>query len=122
MAGGPHRFFAYGINAGGIKLDGNYPQGSTFVTRGGQTGQLLPVLEKIQALLPEWATAFVRPPVKTMNHLGLINAGLHPGIHGLVLGGSSVAQLHETLDFWRNLETFDYSDIFSSLKKILLPN
>lgn len=121
LAGGPHRFFAYGINAGGIKLDGNYPPDSTFITRGGQTESLLPVLDKIRAMMPDWATAFVRPPVKTMNHLGLINAGLHPGIQGLVLGASSVAQLHETLDFWRNLETFDYSDIFSSLKKILLP-
>jgi hypothetical protein len=60
----------------------------------------------------------VRPPVKTMNHIGLIHAGLHPGIHGIVLGVSSDAQLRETLDFWRNLETFDYTDVWQALQKI----
>ncbi|MBN8679675.1 MAG: aldo/keto reductase [Chitinophagales bacterium] len=121
QAGGPHRYFAYGINAGGVKLHGDYTDNSTFMARGGQQEKIAQQLGKIQSLLPDWATAFVRPPVKTMNHLGLIYAGLHPGINGVLLGVSSTAQLQESLDFWRNLETFDYSDIFSALKKIHLP-
>jgi aryl-alcohol dehydrogenase-like predicted oxidoreductase len=121
LAGSPHQFYAYGLNAGGVKLNGAYTPESTFLARGGQTEKLIPLLEKIHNLLPDWATAFVRPPVKTMNHIGLIYAGLHPGIQGLLLGVSSTPQLLETLDFWRNLETFDYSDVFSSLKKIHLP-
>ena len=113
-----HRFFAYGINAGGLKLEGPYPAGSTFVTRGGNPEQALPLLEKLKTLIPKWNTAFVRPPVRTMNHLGLIFAGLNPHISGPVFGFSSVAQLRETLDFWRNLETFDYADVFTDLQKM----
>lgn len=116
-----HQYFAYGINAGGVKLEPPYPAESTFLARGGQLEKVAPLLEKINTSLPDWNTAFVRPPVKTMNHLGLIFAGLHPGLSGLLLGVSSETQLRETLDFWRNLETFDYSDVFSALKKILLP-
>ena len=119
--GGVHRCFAYGINAGGVKLEPPYPAESTFLARGGQPEKVAPLLEKINAALPDWNTAYVRPPVKTMNHLGLIYAGLHPGISGILLGVSSVAQLRETLDFWRNFEVFEYADVFSSLKKILLP-
>jgi len=116
-----HSIFAYGLNAGGVKLEAPYPADSTFLARGGQPEKVAPLLERINDLLPQWNTAFVRPPVKTMNHIGLIFAGLHPHMNGIVLGVSSEVQLRETLDFWRNLETFDYSDVFSALKKILLP-
>jgi len=116
-----HHLYAYGINAGGVKLEAPYPTDSTFLARGGQPEKVAPLLQKISALLPDWNTAFVRPPVKTMNQVGLIFAGLHPGFSGILLGVSSVAQLRQTLDFWRNFEVFDYSDVFSALKKILLP-
>lgn len=113
----PKRVFAYGINAGGVKLEGPYPAGSTFLARGGQPEQVTARLEQIRALMPGFHLAFVRPPVKTMNHLGLIYAGLHPQVNGLVLGLSSVSQLAETLDFWRNLDVFDYRDVFEGLKR-----
>lgn len=115
-----HRLYAYGINAGGVKLDAPYPTDSTFLARGGQPEKAAPLLEKISAFLPTWNTAFVRPPIKTMNHIGLIFAGLHPGLSGILLGVSSLTQLKETLDFWRNFEVFDYADVFSALKKIHL--
>lgn len=107
---------AYGINGGGVKLDAAYRSDSTYLARGGDPEKVATALEKIRDLLPGWATAFVRPPVKTMNHIGLIHAGLHPGIQNILLGVSSVAQLHETLDFWRNLETFDYADVWAALQ------
>jgi aryl-alcohol dehydrogenase-like predicted oxidoreductase len=107
-----HRFYAYGINAGGIKIDGSYPDSSTFLARGGHPENAGATLQHIQHKLTDWNLAFVRPPVKTMNHLGLIYAGLNPNIAGLLLGVSSTAQLAETLDFYRNLETFDYTDVF----------
>ena len=101
----------------GVKLDGPYPTDSTFLARGGQPEQMAARLEQIRALLPGFHLAFVRPPVKTMNHLGLIYAALHPRVDGLVLGVSSVAQLAETLDFWRNLDVFDYGDVWAGLEK-----
>ena len=114
----PSTFTAYGINAGGLKLDADYRPDSTYLARGGDPEKAAVVLEKIRALLPTWNTAHVRPPVKTMNHIGLIHAGLHPGIGGIVLGLSSEAQLRETLDFWRNVEMFDYADVWTGLQKI----
>lgn len=114
-----HHFYAYGINVGGAKLDTPYPADSTFLTRGGEPEKVAAVLKSVADLLPEWNTAFVRPPVKTMNHIGLIYAGLDPAFNGIVLGVSSVAQLRETLDFWRNFEVFDYADVYAGLKKRL---
>lgn len=114
----PSQIYAYGINAGGVKLDADYRADSTYLARGGDPEKVAARLSKIRDLLPQWATAFVRPPVKTMNHIGLINVGLHPDISGTVLGLSSTAQLHETLDFWRNVEAFDYSDVWAALQKM----
>ncbi len=116
-----HAYYAYGLNAGGLKLEPPYPTDSTYLARGGDPEKGTLLLEKISSYLPTWNTAFVRPPVKTMNQLGLIYANWQAGLNGILLGVSSVAQLKESLDFWRNFEVFDYSDVFSSLKKILLP-
>ncbi len=113
-----NRLFAYGINAGGIKLQGAYNPNDTYLLRGGQPEQLAEKLQSISALLPELNTAFVRPPLKTMNHIGLVYSGLHPRVQGILLGVSSVAQLKETLDFWRNIEVFDYSDAWMKLNKL----
>lgn len=118
LASTHHQFFAYGINGGGAKLDEHYEADSVFLARGGQPEKVAPVLEKIRVMLPDWNKAFVRPPLKTMNHVGLIFAGLHPRLSGILLGVSSVSQLRETLDFWRNVEMFDYGDVWQALKKI----
>ncbi len=112
-----HRFFAYGINAGGVKIDGVYAEDSTLLKRGGDPERAAAVLEKLQAVLPKLNTDFVRPPVKTMNHVGLILSALDARFSGILLGVSSLAQLKETLDFWRNLEVFDYGDVWAALRK-----
>ena len=112
-----HRFFAYGINAGGVQLEGPYPTDSTFLARGGDPEKVLPVLQQIREYVPQWNTAFVRPPIRTMNQLGLLFASLNPRIDGLVLGFSNLSQLQTTLNFWRDMETFDYSDIYERLSK-----
>lgn len=113
-----HRCFAYGINAGGIKLDAVYGAESTFLARGGQPEKAEKIARQISSKLPDWNTAFVRPPLKTMNQIGLIYAGLNPNIQGIVLGVSTTDQLRQTLDFWQNPGTFDYSDVFDALEKI----
>jgi hypothetical protein len=51
-----------------------------------------------------------------MNHVGLIFASHTPDVNGIVVGASSVAQLAETLDYYRNLDTFDYADVWLGLK------
>ena len=81
--------------------------------------------EKAQAMvsavnekLPDWNLAFVRPPVKTMNHIGLIYAFLEPSITGVILGFSTLLQLKETLEYRKNIETFDYSDVKKGLGRL----
>lgn len=110
-------FYAYGLNVGGVKLDQDFKEDSTFLARGGQVIALLPMLEKLTNMLPKW-NASVRPPVKTMNQLGLIYAHFHPDLSGIVLGASTPVQVQETLDFWRNFEVFDYQDVFAGIQKI----
>lgn len=114
-----HRIWAYGINAGGIKLKGNYSSDSTFTIRGGDSALYNDKCAQIERMLPEWNLAFVRPPILTMHHIGLLLANSNPKIHGVVLGTKNAAQLTETLDFLRNLEVFDYEDIVKSLRKLI---
>jgi len=113
-----HRFFAYGINGGGVRLQADYKEDSTYLARGGDPDKVANSLAYLRLKLPEWNTAFVRPPVQTMNHLGLIHAVLNPEIGGLVVGASSVAQLQQTFEFVRNIETFDYEDVYADLLKL----
>jgi aryl-alcohol dehydrogenase-like predicted oxidoreductase len=113
-----NRFFAYGINAGGVKLQGPYPADSTFLLRGGQPDATEARLQKIRDWLPEWNLAFVRPPLRAMHQLGLLYAVYTDQIHGAVLGCKNTAQLEETLDYLRDLETFDYSDVYKRLQKL----
>ncbi|MBL7781789.1 MAG: aldo/keto reductase [Saprospiraceae bacterium] len=115
---GNHHFYAYGINAGGLKIDGVYPENSTLLRRGGNPETAASFLERLQEILPKLNTDFVRPPLKTMNHLGLIYTALDPRFSGMLLGVSSLAQLNETLDFWRNVETYDYGDVWAALRKL----
>lgn len=116
---GQHQVLAYGINAGGVKLSGQYADDSTFTVRGGNTEVWEQRLKLIEDERARWNTAFTRPPVVTMNHVGLIFAGLHPGIHGIVVGAKHPGQIQETLDYIANLYTFDYGDVFGALNKMV---
>ncbi len=113
-----HRRFAYGINAGGLKLSGDYPPHSTLKARGGDPSLADAVLSAIREALPRWNTAAVRPPVVDFYQIGLLFAAGHPHINGIVLGASSVTQLRQTLDFWRDVETFDYTDVWEDLSRM----
>jgi aryl-alcohol dehydrogenase-like predicted oxidoreductase len=113
-----HRYFAYGINAGGLKLEGEYSPDSTLKARGGDPAAAEMLLASLREALLRWNTAFVRPPITAFYQIGLLFAALHPQLDGVVLGCSSIAQLRQTLDFWRNLETFEYTDVFDQLVHI----
>jgi aryl-alcohol dehydrogenase-like predicted oxidoreductase len=119
LLGGPtrHRLLAYGLNAGGVKMGATYQSDSTLLLRGGQPDQYASALVRLEQWLPEW-NASVRPPLRTVNHLGLLNAALHPQIGGAIVGVRSVAQLTETLEWWHNLEVFDYQDVFKRIVRL----
>jgi hypothetical protein len=53
-----------------------------------------------------------------MHHLGLLYAAYTSRLNGAVLGLRNIAQMEETLDYWRNFEVFDYSDVYKRLQKL----
>lgn len=111
-----HRYFAYGINAGGLKLAGApYPAHSTFLARGGQAEKSTQLLLQLANLVPTFNENKKRAPIKSMNQLGMIYAGLNPAIQGMVLGFSGVAQLEDSLAFWRAMGDGDYEDVYLAL-------
>lgn len=108
----------YGINAGGVKLDGNYTENSSFIARQGVIKNWEQSLEKINTYLSLANNKHVRPPIKTMNQLGLIFAALHPEQFGIIVGVSSAAQWKQSVDTMRDIETFDYSDVYGFLNTL----
>lgn len=117
MGAAPHRVWAYGINAGGVKLKGGYTPESTFAIRGGNSSLFAKQCGELERMLSDWNLAFVRPPLLTMHHLGLLWAHSNPQIQGVIVGPKNESQLTETIDFLRNLDTFDYSDVVKALQK-----
>lgn len=110
-----HRIWAYGLNAGGLKLDDAYREDSTLLKRGGPTDKGLALTTRLREYLPRWNRTD-RPPITDMHQLGLLYAALHPAIDGILLGVSSEEQLQHTLTFYQNLRDFDYSDVFEALR------
>jgi aryl-alcohol dehydrogenase-like predicted oxidoreductase len=114
-----HRFLAYGLNAGGLKFSGQKGQDAqTFDLRGGQIAHFEAKLAKIEAMLPDWNLAFVRPPIVTMNHLGMVYALCSSPIGGAVIGPRTPAQMQEAITWHRNTDMFDYSDVVKWVLKI----
>lgn len=113
-----NQFFACSINAGGVKLQPPYPADSTFLLRGGQPEAFEARLQAIRAWLPKWNLAFVRPPLHAMYQLGLLYAAGNGRLCGAVLGCKNTAQLKDTLNYFRNLEAFDYRDVYERLQKL----
>ncbi|MBL7828622.1 MAG: aldo/keto reductase [Saprospiraceae bacterium] len=111
-----HRYFAYGMTAGGIKLDDQpYPSESTFVQRGGNPEHALEVSEAIKRTLSTFeGTPFEN--VREMWQLGLIYAGNHPAISGMVIGVSSAQQLKSTLRYWQDVASGVFIPVFKAFE------
>lgn len=98
-------FIAYGIHAGGVKPDGDYGPASSLRARGGTAPADDAVLEKLRQL----------PGIQNLTQAGMIFVAGHPDFEGLITGPSRIEQLAATLDFYRELQTRDYSDIYRQL-------
>ncbi len=118
---GKRRFLTYGINAGGIKLQASaYHADSSLRARGGDTSEPHALTAALQQLLFEANQQTSRPPLDSMNHIGMLYAYHSPDIQGIIIGPSSTAQLQETLLFYRQMQQFDYVDVIKKLKSIHL--
>ncbi len=89
---GHRRFLAYGIHAGGLKLNPEtYRDNSSLKVRGGQTHVLPPVAEKIRQWIQE------DPAAPDFHHLAMLYAAYSPDVEGIIIGPSSVEQLRQSL-------------------------
>lgn len=119
---GRRRFIAYGINAGGLKLDPEaYSAQSSLAARGADIGSEPPIVENIRRIIAqanEESSSHKkhRPPLSAMHEIGIIHAFYHPDILGILLGVSSVSQLRSSIDFYEILKQQDFSDVFQKLK------
>lgn len=115
---GQNRFIAYGINAGGLKLDADaYTAQSSLLARGGQPAA--PSLtHRLGAVIDSANRHLGRPALSAMHELGMIYAFYQADMQGILLGGSSTAQLKSSIDFHQTLKDYDYSDVYHDLASI----
>jgi len=109
-------FIAYGINAGGIKLrTGDYRPDSSLKVRGGDTENTHPVIPEIEALIRQANRREERPDISAFYQCGMCFAYHSPAISNMILGCSTEQQLKESLQFYQQLQTFDFRDFYESL-------
>jgi aryl-alcohol dehydrogenase-like predicted oxidoreductase len=113
---GKRRFIAYGINAGGLKLEKNaYSAQSSLAARGGDVMKEPPVLPAIRAMLGEANRRSDRPPLTAFHQVGMIYAFYQPDMQGILLGASGVDQLRESIEFYQTLQAIDYQDVYEAM-------
>lgn len=113
-------FIAYGINAGGIKLD---PQGysskASLLARGGNPDTHEKLTSQLNNLLTTIAIpSSSRGPELSMNQLGMLYAAYHPGISGILLGPSRVEHLTASFSWLQQLYAEDYTPLYEALEKL----
>jgi len=107
---GKRRFFAYGMNAGGLKLHtAAYHENSSLKVRGGDTSNTAPLIAALAEFLKNAA------PLQNLSHAGMLHAYYHPEIAGLLLGVSSLEQLSDSLNFYEVLRQQDCRDLYRQL-------
>ncbi len=95
---GARRFIAYGIHAGGIKLNpSEYRPDSSLKARGGNIEMSPPAIERLRV----WMNA--EPDTPDFHRLAMLVAAYSPGIAGIIIGPSSVLQLEHSIAVWKSL-------------------
>lgn len=108
-------FFAYGINAGGLKLDEDYDEGSSLRARGTDPQNFSAIAERLRSIVAQANQKKDRPPLQAMYQIGLIYAAYHPQMKGVLVGPSKVAHVKSTLEFFHCLRQYSYKDVFEAL-------
>lgn len=116
------RFFAYGINAGGLKLDPSAYHGqSTLNVRGRPTAYQPSFAPALLRLITKANQNNRRPAIENFNHCGLCFAWYKNGIEGILIGTTKVTQLEHSLDFMEILSNHSYLDVFEDLNTLNQP-
>ena len=104
------KYIAYGINMGGVKLDPP-AEGASVALRGVSEPPVAQTLREIIAK-PDG----LHPKPATLNHLALMQTWVNEALSGVILGPRSTAQLKDSLDFIKAIESIGE---ISRLRKIL---
>lgn len=113
------RFWAYGINGGGIKLDATaYHLQSSLSVRGGNKSSVQQLTQSLTNCLAIFNEGAPGRSVRTMNEVAMIFALLSPGLEGILIGPSQLAQLAASLAFYQKMADLDYRDLFAELLTI----
>lgn len=113
------QFIAYGVNAGGLKLDAaTYHEQSSLIMRGGAPQRepaIVPALRQVSTLANQNKK---RPAITSMNQCGMVFALLHPGIGRVLLGPSRLSQLQDTLRVYQEIRAHGYHDFYQALRQV----
>lgn len=104
------RYFAYGINMGGVKLD-NRSNNSSVHLRNIKVESS--TLDKMRKLLESEHGNEPRPT--DLNQLSLAFAHSNDALSGVIIGPRNVQQLEDTLRYWSALENSDNSSGWTEL-------
>lgn len=116
MFKGRKRFWAYGINGGGLKLDEEeYHQNSSLVTRGGSTDSVQPIMEALK----NWMQAEGQALGGSFHAWSLANAFYGTDMEGVVVGPSGLSQLQDIISTHKKLLITDLSPACLALKALV---
>ncbi|MEL6658086.1 MAG: aldo/keto reductase [Bacteroidota bacterium] len=114
------RCIAYGINAGGLKLNMSaYTDRASLMARGGQPEKHQKLVVALSALSEQLEQVAGRPHPQKMNHLGMLYALLHPGIERVLIGVSKVEQLNDSFAWEQAIRQNDYQDWQEALQGVI---
>lgn len=92
------RFFAYGINAGGVGItDSADKEKRSIDIRRIDTSRYTERIEALRSIISKSADTDCE--LRDLNELALLNALSNNRIHGAIIGPSTLHQLMSTLDF-----------------------
>ncbi len=110
---GKRRFVAYGIHAGGIKLNpAEYRPDSSLRARGGDPENIPQAIARLR----EWMAA--DPGVPGFHRLAMIFAAFSPGMEGIIIGPSALEQLKQSIADWHSLDQEKDKSWFQRLESI----
>jgi aryl-alcohol dehydrogenase-like predicted oxidoreductase len=114
------RVFAYGLNAGGLKLDPDkYRRDSSLVARSGrEQPDTPPIVADLLTLRKNWHQRDHAPPLDAFYQAALLFGVHSPAIQGLILGGRNREQLINNLNTVGQMQAFPASPWFDELHSL----
>jgi aryl-alcohol dehydrogenase-like predicted oxidoreductase len=111
------RYFAYGINMGGVKLE-KYSDDSSINLRGIKVESSF--VDKTRKLLE--SNHGIDPRPANLNQLSLAFAHFNASLAGVIIGPRNIQQLEDTLRYWAELEKSGnksgWPELFNAITKI----